>query len=182
MNIRKSTLNVCITGIGIALFVTLSMCLRVPVFENYYLCLGYIVTTLWLYSVGIFSGSIVCIFGTILYCFLINGLRGLPGWTFGNIFIVVFVGLSIMYSKNLKHTFSKYLAIISGIISGCFLGIFIAKSIVEHLLYSQPVVIRMANNIYAMIADIVVLLFSIPICFYIDKIITKHNLLLKGTK
>ena len=35
--------NICLNGMGIALFVVLSMCLRVPVFENYYLCLGYFV-------------------------------------------------------------------------------------------------------------------------------------------
>lgn len=76
----KRIKNIAITGIGIALFVVLSLCLQVPVFENYYLCLGYIAMIVYLYSVGTVSGTIVGVFGTILYCLLINGLRGMYAW------------------------------------------------------------------------------------------------------
>ena len=40
MNSRSRTRDITFIAAGIALFVALSMCLRVPVFENYYLCLG----------------------------------------------------------------------------------------------------------------------------------------------
>ena len=39
MTIKK----ICMNAMGIAMFVALTLCLQVPVFENYYLCLGYIV-------------------------------------------------------------------------------------------------------------------------------------------
>ena len=32
----KETRNICVTAMGVALFVVLSMCLRVPILENYY--------------------------------------------------------------------------------------------------------------------------------------------------
>ena len=39
---KANTLKICVLAMGIALFVALSVCLQVPVFENYYLCLGYL--------------------------------------------------------------------------------------------------------------------------------------------
>ena len=36
-----TTRKICITAMGIALFVVLALCLQVPVFENYYLCFGF---------------------------------------------------------------------------------------------------------------------------------------------
>ena len=174
MNMNKSrTKNIAITGMGIALFVVSSMCLRVPIFENYYLCLGYTVMAVYLYSFGIRKGMIVGVLGTALYCFLINGLRGLPGWAIGNVVIAIFVGLMFKFGKSLKPPIAIYLSYICGIIVGCFLGIFIVKSLVENFIYAQPVAIRMANNIYAFIADVVVLIISIPICEKLNKYIEK---------
>ena len=34
--------------------------------------------TVYLYNVGIISGTLIGVLGTFLYCFLINGLRGMP--------------------------------------------------------------------------------------------------------
>ena len=96
------TKDICILGIGIALFVCLSMCLRIPIFNNFYLCLGYVVMTIYLYSIGIISGTLVGILGTILYCFLINGLRGMPGWVFGNLIIGIILGLWFKFIRKIK--------------------------------------------------------------------------------
>ena len=75
-------------AIGIALFVMLSMCLRVPVFENYYLCLGYVVMTLYIWCFKWYEGAIIGFLGVILYC-IVGGLgfNGMPGWSVGNIII-----------------------------------------------------------------------------------------------
>lgn len=40
---NKSLRWITVTSISTALFVVLTLCLQVPVFENYYLCLGYII-------------------------------------------------------------------------------------------------------------------------------------------
>ena len=78
--------RISINAMGIALFVVLSLCLQVPVFQNYYLCLGYVVMTFYCYSISLISGTIVGTLGVILYCLLISGLRGMPGWALGNLF------------------------------------------------------------------------------------------------
>lgn len=69
------TKKIALLAVGIALFVVLSMCLQVPVFENYYLCLGYAVMAVYCYFFGTLAGTAVGFFGVILYCVVINGLR-----------------------------------------------------------------------------------------------------------
>ena len=170
---NKLIKDVTLTGIGIALFVVLSLCLQVPVFQNYYLCLGYVVMAVYLYSFGIRKGMMVGVFGTILYCFLINGLRGMPGWAIGNVFIAVYLGFAFKLGECLSQKYARYLIYAYGALGSCFMGIFIVKSLVEYFLYAQPMPIRMMSNMYAFIADTVVLLISIPICERLDKYINK---------
>lgn len=162
---KKKITNITINSIGVALFIALSMCLQVPVFENYYLCLGYVVMAVYTYFFGIKSGAIVGSLGTILYCFIINGLRGMPGWAVGNIVIAICLGFGFeMRRKKANNIFLKYLGYVTGICIGCVGGILFVKSIIEWGLYAQPIIVRMANNIYALVADIIVLIISIPIC------------------
>ena len=50
------------------------------------------------------------------------------------------------------------------IIISTAIGILGVKSIVEVILYAQPMVVRVAKNIYAFVADVVILIASLPIC------------------
>ena len=84
-----TTKKITVTAMGIALFVVLSLCLQVPVFENYYLCLGYVVLMVFCRSFGAFSSLAVGTLGVVLYCVLISGLRGMPGWAAGNVVIAL---------------------------------------------------------------------------------------------
>lgn len=56
------------------------------------------------------------------------------------------------------------------IIAAVVLGILGVKSAVECFLYAQPMIIRLANNVYAFVSDIVVLVASLPICKRISTI------------
>lgn len=166
------TKNICINAMGIALFVVLSMCLRVPVFDNYYVCLGYVVMMVYLYLFGITSGTIVGCIGTILYCILINGLRGMPGWVLANAIIGIIVGITIKLLKNKEGILHSIIVILSITIS-VFIGILIMKSLVENLLYSQPFSVRFITNLPAFISDVVTLILSIPFCLYLKKYVRK---------
>ena len=170
----KNKINIItFNGIGLALFVILSLCLQVPIFQNYYLCLGYIVMIVYLRIFGIKSGVIVGVFGTVLYCFIINGFRGMPGWAIGNIVLAIILGYTFKFGEKFTKNIIKYMIYIIGIIIGCMGGILFVKSLVEHLLYAQPIILRMISNIYAFIADVIVLIIGIPICelleFYMKK-------------
>ncbi len=166
---KAATQRITLLAVGSALFVALSMCLQVPVFENYYLCLGYAVMAVYCYSFGTFSGTVVGTLGVILYCLVINGLRGMPGWALGNIVIGICLGLAFHTTKQMKSTLLRSVLNIAAIVIGTALGILVVKSLTESILYGQMFPVRVGKNIYAFIADVVVLIVSLPICMTLDK-------------
>ena len=155
---------------GIALFVVLSMCLRFPVFENYYLCLGYIVMTVYIWCFKWYEGAIIGFLGVILYC-IIGGLgfNGMPGWSVGNIVIGLIIGVSLKYIQQLKSkTLQVILTAITAIVA-TFIGIELIKSLIDSFVVSQPFVVRFAKNMTSFIADAFVIVISLPICALIEK-------------
>ena len=165
--------RIAVTAIGTALFVVLTMCLQVPVFENYYLCLGYVVMAVCLYSFGTGVGTFAGVAGVILYCLLTGGLRGLPGWALGNLVIGVIVGLTFRQTKKMKTLWLRAAINFLAIAAATTIGILILKSLTECVLYAQPMLVRMGKNVFAFVADIFVLEFSLPICMSVDKPIRK---------
>ncbi len=163
------TKKLAVTAIGIALFVVLSLCLQVPVFENYYLCLGYAAVAVYCYSFGTLAGTAVGFFGVILYCVVISGLRGMPGWALGNIVIGIALGLCFRATAGMKNRVLRCVIQIAVIVASCALGILVIKSETEHLLYDQPFLIRAAKNVYAFVADTVMLIASLPLCAVLDR-------------
>ena len=160
--------HITLGGIGIALFVVLSLCLQVPVFENYYLCLGYISMAVYCYSIGTLSGTAISTLGIIVYCFIINGLRGMPGWAIGNIAIGLVAGSAFSVARKISNKWLRRIVCLIAVVVGTAIGILGIKSGVESFLYAQPIVVRMAKNIYAFVADIFVLMFSLPLCEILD--------------
>ena len=145
--------NICITAMGIALFVVLSLCLQVPVFENYYLCLGYVVLTVFCYYYGPLIGATVGASGVILYCLLTNGLRGMPGWALGNLVIGIGVGLICKFTRNMKQRSFRYFLIGISVVICVAIAMLGVKSVTECILYAQPMLLRMTKNMYAFISD-----------------------------
>ena len=166
---NNTTRFVALNGIGIALFVVLTMCLQVPVFENYYLCLGYVAMMVYCCRYGAVSGSIVGCLGVILYCVLTSGLRGMPGWTLGNLVIGIACGIIFTQAKKMKSSRARRGLMVLTIIVITAVGILGVKSLTECLLYAQPMAVRIAKNSYAFAADVVVMLVSIPVCEMLDK-------------
>lgn len=171
--LNSTTKKICVLAMGIALFVVLTLCLQVPVFENYYLCLGYVVMAVYCYLFGPLYGSLIGFFGVVLYCLLTNGLRGMPGWSIGNIIIGIFVGIACKLTANMKQILLRHTIIALTIVLSTALAMLGVKSIIECFLYSQPFIIRTANNIYAFLADAFVLIFSLPICYKMNQIVNK---------
>ena len=167
---------ICVTAIGTALFVVLTMCLQVPVFENYYLCLGYVIMAVCLYSFSTLSGTLVGVVGVVLYCLLTSGLRGMPGWAIGNLAIGVIVGLTFRFTKKITKTRLQALVNFLAIAASTAIGILILKSLTECILYTQPMIVRMGKNVFAFVADVFVLACSLPICMSIDKILRKNKI------
>ena len=158
-----------VSAMGIALFVVLSLCLQVPVFENYYLCLGYVVMTLFCYYFGPLSGMAVGGIGVIFYCLLTSGLRGMPGWAAGNLVIALLVGIACKITKRINKQWLRYVLIGFTIVISVAIAMLGVKSIIESLLYSQPMWLRVMKNFYAFVADTVVMIISLPLCESLKK-------------
>ncbi len=167
MSVR--TKKLALTAVGVALFVVLSLCLQVPVFENYYLCLGYAVIAVYCYSFGTAAGTAVGFFGVIMYCLVISGLRGMPGWALGNVVIGVSLGACFRATAGMKSPVLRTVVHVAVIALSCALGILVLKSEVEHLLSSQPFLLRAGKNVYAFVADVVMLAVSLPILPVTDR-------------
>ena len=167
------TKRICILAIGVALFVALSLCLQVPVFENYYLCLGYVVMTVFCYYFGPGSGAIVGGLGVVLYCLVTGGLRGMPGWAIGNLIIGLIVGLTCKLTLKMGRNWLRHILIAFSVVLSVGIGTLLAKSLVEAVLYAQPMLLRAAKNSYAFVADVIVMIISLPICESIQRIISK---------
>ena len=156
------------TAIGVALFVVLALCVQVPVFQNYYLCLGYVAMAVYCYSFGAVSGTVVGALGVVLYCLLTSGLRGMPGWALGNVVIGVGLGLTFKATKSLKSKGTQYALWVGAVILFTALGILGVKSLIDSLIKAQPFLVRAAMNLYAFVADAVVLTLSLPLCPLLD--------------
>lgn len=164
------TKDITFIAIGLALFVALSMCLRVPVFENYYLCLGYIVMTVYIWCFKWYEGAIIGCLGVILYC-IIGGLgfNGMPGWAAGNIIIGLIIGMTIKFIQKIKNkTVQVILTALVAIIAS-FIGIELIKSLIDSFVVSQPFVVRFAKNMTSFISDAFVIVISLPICALVEK-------------
>ncbi len=164
------TKDITFVGVGIALFVALSMCLRVPVFDNYYLCLGYIVMTVYIWCFKWYEGAIIGFVGVILYCIVGDlGFNGMPGWALGNVAIGLILGMALkpiqkLQSKTLQVILTSVAAIIA-----TFIGIEIIKSLIDSFIVSQPFPVRFAKNMTSFIADVFVIVISLPVCALIEK-------------
>lgn len=172
-NYFMTTKKICLTAIGTALFVVLTLCLQVPVFENYYLCLGYTVMMVFCFYFGPISSVIVGSLGVFLYCLLISGLRGMPGWAMGNIVIALSVSLACRFTAGLANRRLRHLILAVVIVASTAVAIIGVKSVVEMLLYTQPFLLRAAKNIYAFVADVFVMVLSLPICDNLGNIVRK---------
>lgn len=168
-----STKKICVLAMGTALFVVLSLCLQVPVFENYYLCLGYVVMTIFCYYFGPVSGMVVGGLGVVLYCFLINGLRGMPGWAVGNLVVGLIAGLTCKFTMKLQNRWLRHILIGISIVLSLAVAMLGVKSLIESLLYAQPIILRAAKNLYAFVTDAVVMIISLPICVCLKDVIHK---------
>lgn len=168
-----STKKICVSAMGIALFAVLSLCLQVPVFENYYLCLGYVVMTVFCYYLGPLSGMTVGALGVVLYCLLTSGLRGMPGWAIGNLVIGFVVGVTCKATLKLKNQWLRHIVIGASVVVSAAIAMLGVKSALEAVLYAQPVLLRMAKNFYAFVADGVVMIVSIPVCVSLRSVLKK---------
>lgn len=162
--------DITFSAVGIALFTALSMCLRVPVFDNYYLCLGYVVMMVYIWSFKWYEGVAIGFFGVILYC-IIGGLgfNGMPGWAIGNVFIGLIISFALKTIKKLRNKTLQLLLTAVVAVIATFIGIELVKSFIDSIVVSQPFIVRMGKNMTSFVSDAFVIVASLPICEAVDQ-------------
>ena len=92
-----NTKKITFTAIGIALYVVLSMSMKIPLIAHISLDLGYIAFALYCYHFGAISGMIVGGVGCVLISLITTGWFP-PGWFLGNLVIGLICGC--LYKKD----------------------------------------------------------------------------------
>ena len=133
-------------GIGIALYVVVSIMVNIPIINRIRLDLGYIVFGYYLQNFGIL-GTLVGVIG----CIIANLLKGGSfafAWAIGQAFIGITLGYLL---PKTKQTWLKILYAIVFL----FIGIGIIKTILEVLIYKYPIYAKFTSNCVAYVADVI---------------------------
>lgn len=148
------TKRICLTALGIALYVCVSMLLKIPTgIGHLSLDLGYIVLAAYCYIYGGTSGAIVGACGCFLVSLITTGWIAI-GWPLGNLFIGAVCGA--VYSRTKDMTFGTLVSMVVTVIA-VFIGVGVVKTIVECAIYSLPIGVKFAKNIVAFAMDAAVM-------------------------
>ena len=149
----KKSQYISFTALGIALYVVLSMTVKIPVISHISLDLGYIVLAIYCYHMGALPGMIVGGVGCVLIS-LLTTCWFPPGWLVGNLIIGLFCGLG--YS----HAETRYAAIsnVAVTILAVGIGICFAKTVIECIMFQIPLAIKLPKNAVAFGMDSAVML------------------------
>ncbi len=138
------TKKISYLGIGIALYVVVSMLVKIPIVNRIKLDMGYIVFALYLNSFGV-SASIVGVAGCIIANMLSGGSFPIA-WAMGQLLVGLTMGSLFPKTEKL------WLKILAGVIA-VFLGIGALKTILEILMFRFPFWAKFSSNLAAVLAD-----------------------------
>ena len=169
----NKTKKICIVSIGIALYVILSMMVKIPLIGHISVDLGYIVLAVYCYMFDGVSGAIVGGIGCALTSIIAYGMFP-AGWFLGNIFIGVTCGN--LYDKE------PYKISISNIVHTVmlvFVGILFCKTVIECAVYGIPISAKIPKNLVAAICDSIVMSIGTVIAPKIKKAVSLNGKELK---
>ncbi|MBR2577779.1 MAG: ECF transporter S component [Erysipelotrichaceae bacterium] len=159
----KKTRKMTYLAMGIALYVVISIMLKIPVINRIKLDLGYLVFAYYLCEFGVIAtvvGVLGCIFTNLLI-----GASFPIAWAIGQLFVGISLGCL------LKKTDKLYLRIIMSAIA-TFIGIGLIKTVLEILLFKLPPLAKFMSNLAAVAVDC--LSFIIGLWLYKKRNIFKH--------
>jgi len=172
VNMNKfTTKNICLTALGVALYVAMSMVIKIPVIGHISLDLGYIVFAVYCYIYGAASGAIVGACGCFLVSILATGWLGTE-WAMGNLLIGVICG--IVYKRIKDHRYEIIIGIVTTVIA-VFLGICIVKTALACAVYGYPFAVKFAKNSIAFVMDSIVMSIGFLFAKRIQKYLGDDN-------
>lgn len=146
----KKIKYICEIGIGIALYVVLGFCVKIPLIGHIQSDLGYIAFGAFCMIFGM-GGAIVGAAGCVIESLIFSGWFPV-GWLVGQIFIGVSFGIVVKLTKRMKNGIRNVTCIIASVVF-VFIGIGIIKTVIECYLYSIPFYVKFIKNLIAFVAD-----------------------------
>lgn len=162
---NKTVKKVAYLGIGIALYVVLSMAVKIPLISHIQTDLGYIAFGVYLYLFGV-PAVVVGVIGCLLESLLVTGWVPI-GWMVGQAFIGITCGF--VYRDFKKN---NILLVLFTIVS-VFIGVGVIKTVIECYLYNIPFMVKIVKNTIATAVDIVPMVVGL----FLGKFLEKKNLI-----
>lgn len=157
----NKTKKVAFAAIMSALYVCLSMAVKIPVIGHISLDLGYIAFAVACYFGGPLIGAACGAIGCIIVSTISSGLFPI-GWAAGNALIGAICGIIYKKRGNLICTVATIVSI--------FLGVGVVKTAVECSLYGIPLAVKVPKNMIAFTMDSVVMVGG----YYVAKVVDKR--------
>ena len=148
------TKKITYLGMGIALYVVLSMTVKIPLINQIKTDFGYLAFGAFLNLFGM-EGTLVGVLG----CIIANSFVGSafpPGWVAGQLFIGLFCGYLL---KKTDKLWLKALICVAGV----FIGIAVIKTVIEVALFAIPFNIKIIRNLVAFVADSIPMVLGVII-------------------
>lgn len=152
------TKNICLIALGIALYICVSMSIKIPVVGHISLDLGYIVLAVYCYIYGGVSGAIVGACGCFLVSLMTTGWIAI-GWPLGNLLIGTMCG--VVYNRVKDKPWGVLISMGITVVA-VFIGVGIIKTVVECAIYGLPLTVKFAKNLVAFVMDAAVMCVGIP--------------------
>ena len=149
---RKNARSICVTGLGVALYVALSFVAKIPLIGHISLDLGYIALAIYAYYFGPVIAAIVGGCGCVLVSLLASGWFPF-GWLLGNIAIGIICGKEYSRGDLLSRLIVTILAVL--------FGVAIVKTVVECLLFSIPLMTKLPKNAIAAAVDAIAMVLGL---------------------
>ena len=140
----KNVKTITLTAVGIALYVVISMFIKIPMIGHISLDLGYIVFAFYCMQFGPMSAALVGAGGCFLVSLIATGWIAI-GWPLGNLLIGLVCAAVYKPDKTIRNILVTVLMV--------FIGVLGIKTAVECPLYGIPLLVKIPKNLVAAIAD-----------------------------
>lgn len=165
------TKKITYLAMGIALYIVLSMAIKIPLISHIQTDFGYVAYGAFLSFFGL-PAIIIGVAGCIIESLIFSGWFPI-GWAIGQITIGLICGIFFKCIAKIDNVFLRYIAYILIISFSVFIGVGIIKTAIECVLYGIPFQIKIVKNCIATLADIPPMVIGVIVAEIINKRIGK---------